>query len=73
MMERIGRFLATPVGSMLRVFVSAVIVAAFADLADLKEFDFTDWKIYVGAGLTAVLPVIVAYLNPQDPRFGRTA
>jgi hypothetical protein len=68
--QKLGEFFASPFGSMLRVFVFAIGTAAVADWADLMKFDFSDWKIYVQAGLASVGPVLWAYFNGSDPRFG---
>lgn len=65
-----GEFLATPVGSWLRVFVATALTAFLADLS--SDQIAVDWKGYLIAGLVAVLPVIIAYLNAADPRFGKT-
>jgi hypothetical protein len=64
----IGRFLATPIGSWLRVWLATALTALLADLA--VEDVALDWKAYAIAGAVAVLPVIIAWLNPADARFG---
>lgn len=63
------KFLAGPVGSWLRVFAATALGAYLIDLEDPNMTH--DWKAYVTAGVVAVLPVIIAFLNPADPRFGR--
>jgi hypothetical protein len=45
-------------------------VAAVAALASIGE---TDPLLLINAGLAAVIPVIVRYLNTKDPAFGRVA
>ena len=65
----IGTFLAGPVGSWLRVFVAAAIGLYLVDLQDSEiTLSVTD---YATAGAVAVLPIIIAWLNPADPRFGK--
>lgn len=65
------KFLAGPVGSWLRVFGATVLTVWLADLtSDGLTFD---WKAYAIAGLVAVLPIVIAWLNPADPRFGQGA
>lgn len=67
-------FLSTPVGSFLKVFVSIVLGAALADLSGLESFEglLDGWQGWVIAGLSSALPVIINYLNPADPRYGKT-
>lgn len=69
-----GSFLAGPIGSALRVFVSLVLGAYVASLAAggglVPSAD--DWQTWVGAAIVVALPVIIAAINPQDPRFGKT-
>jgi hypothetical protein len=43
------------------------------DLADAATVDFANWQTYVVAGLVSLLPVVIAWLNSADPRFGKTA
>lgn len=64
-----GSFLAGVVGSWLRVFASAALGLWLVDLQS-NEISL-EWTAYVTAGLTAALPVVVAWLNNSDPRFGR--
>ena len=66
----IGTFLAGPVGSWLRVFASGVLSAFLLSLTDAAEIDFAAWETWVIAGLISVIPVVVAWLNTADPRFG---
>jgi hypothetical protein len=66
-----GAFLASPVGSWLRVAVTTCLTLWVADLVEGDALVF-DWEAYLIGVLIAVLPVIVAYLNPSDPRFGST-
>lgn len=65
-----GEFFASPVGSWLRVFLATALTVYGADLAD--DGIAVDWRGYVVAGVLAILPVVIAYLNPADTRFGRT-
>ena len=45
-----------------RSFLAAVIAMYLAGV--------TDWKALFGAGLAAVLPVVLRWLNPKDSSFG---
>jgi len=49
--------------SWLRVFGAAVLAQILAGVSD--------WRIALNAGLVAVLPVIIRYLDPQDKMYGR--
>jgi hypothetical protein len=72
-MGKVWLFLKNPVGSWLRVFVSVVLGLWLADLTDTKvvHWDLSEWMAWLAAGLIAVLPIIIAWVNPLDPRFGR--
>jgi hypothetical protein len=41
--------------------------------ASLAQFmaGVSDWRIALNAGLVAVIPVIIRYLDPQDKVYGR--
>jgi hypothetical protein len=70
----VGKFLAGPVGSALRVAVALVLgyyVAALGSGGELVP-SASAVKTWVGAAIVIALPVVIAALNPQDPRFGRT-
>lgn len=45
-------------------------IAAVAALASIGE---TDPLLLVNAGIAAVIPVIIRYVNSKDPAFGRIA
>jgi ABC-type maltose transport system permease subunit len=63
-----GEFLKGPIGSWLRVWLATALTVLLADLA--TDGVAVDWKGYAIAGAVAILPLIIAYLNPQDTRFG---
>lgn len=69
----VWEFLKDPVGSWLRVFVATILAAALADLTAGDADLLNHWQTYLIAGAVAVLPVLVAWINPADPRFGRGA
>ena len=50
--------------SWARSFLAASIAVYIAGVTDIKTI--------AGAGLAAVLPVILRYLNPADKSFGST-
>lgn len=67
----IGTFLAGPVGSWLRVFLGTALTVWLADLTTDKWA--ANISAYALAGVVAVLPLVIAFLNPADVRFGRGA
>jgi hypothetical protein len=46
-----------------RVFLAASLAQFMAGASD--------WRIALNAGLVAVIPVIIRYLDPQDKVYGR--
>lgn len=71
-MQKLWEFLKNPLGSWLRVFVSVVLGLWLADLTNVKylHWDPSEWLAWLAAGAIAVLPVIIAWVNPRDTRFG---
>ena len=67
-----GRFLTTPLGSALRVFVGLVLGAYVASLGEGSGLVPTvdNLETWVGAAVAVALPIIIAAINPADPRFG---
>ena len=61
----------SPVASWLRVFVSIVLGDMVAEWAKLGSFDFKNWQVWLLAGVVAVVPMIIRWLNPLDTAFGR--
>ncbi len=56
------------VWSWLRVFLSAILTYVLAGLAADTALE---WQAILIAGAVAVLPVIINWLNVNDPRYGR--
>jgi hypothetical protein len=64
------KFLNSVWGSWLKVFAVAVLVK-FSDLGgDLFSLDLQSVKHLVNAGIIALIPVIINFLNPNDSRYG---
>lgn len=67
-----AKFLTTPIGSALRIALGLVLGAWVASLqagnALVPEVD--DILTWIGAALVIVVPLVIAALNPADPRFG---
>jgi hypothetical protein len=51
------------IASYLRSFLGAV--------AALYMSGITDPKVLVNAGIAAIIPPVLRWLNPKDPSFGR--
>ena len=49
--------------SWARVFSAAIVAQYMAGI--------TDWSMLLNAGLAAVLPVVLVWLDPDDQRYGR--
>ena len=59
--------------SWLKVFGASVLTAFLAILTTTGAFP-VDTEVWVGvliAGLVSVIPVIINWLDPNDPRYGR--
>lgn len=69
-----NKFFTTPLGSYVKVFLTAVITMWLAELAtgvDMWSMDAKMLKKLSTAGVIAVLPVLLNALNPNDPRYGK--
>lgn len=53
--------------SWLKVFVAAVLAGVLTATAT----GVWDWRALLFAGLAAVLPVIINWLDPNDTRYGK--
>lgn len=56
------------VWSWLRVYLAAALTYV---LAALVNGDTLEWNAVAIAGLVAALPVVINWLNANDPRYGR--
>jgi hypothetical protein len=54
--------------SWLRVYLAAALTYL---LAALVNGDPVAWNAIAIAGAVAVLPVVINWLNPADPRYGK--
>ena len=71
-----GKFLTSPVGSFLRVVLGFVLGALTVFLAEGGTFaDLTwgDFQLWLGAAVAGALPILIAWVNPDDTRFGAGA
>lgn len=60
-------FLNTPVGSWAKVFLATVLVLVLnhGNIYDLN------WKELANTAVMSFIPVLINYLNPNDPRYGK--
>jgi hypothetical protein len=56
--------------TVLRVFFGTLLAAVVADLANLMNFNWADWKPIVIAAIAAAAVVVINALNWKDPRYG---
>ena len=62
-------FLNTALGSYLKVFLTAILVElSLGD--DLYTFDKEMLTKLVKIGFLATIPILINWLNPNDPRYG---
>jgi len=57
--------------SWVKVWVATVLGMWLADGADIFTVDRSDIRLYLAAGASAVVPLIITWLDKNDPRFGR--
>lgn len=55
-----------------RSFLAAALASFMATGGDLFALNGESFKAIVGAGVAAVLPVLMRALNPNDGAFGKT-
>lgn len=65
-------FLNTMLAAWLKVFITAVLVQYMSIGKSVFELDRSILETIFNAGLTALIPVIINALNPDDPRYGYT-
>lgn len=73
-MASVEKFLATPVGGMFRIFVGLVLGYLVLDLSNDGKLSVSwdELATWVAAALVVVIPLVIAWVNPADSRFGRT-
>ncbi len=56
--------------TVARVFVGTLLAAAIADLTNLMNFQWGDWKPVIVSAIAAAAVVVINALNPKDSRYG---
>lgn len=67
-------FLNTAVGSWLKVFISSILTAWLLMLTNgqqLFSWDLQMVENLLTVGVVSTLPIVINYLNPKDPRYGK--
>lgn len=59
--------------SWVKVFAATVLSLFLVDGGDVFGVDWADLRTYLAAGVASVLPLVITWLDPTDPRFGRNA
>ncbi len=57
--------------SWVKVFAATILSLFLADGGDLFSVDMGDLRVYLAAGVAAILPLVITWLDPSDTRFGR--
>jgi len=65
-----GTGLGRAIQSYVKVFASVILGLFLADGANVFSVDASDLKLWLAAGLSSVLPLVLTALNPRDGRFG---
>ena len=64
-------FAASPIASWLRVFVAIVLGQIITEWTKTGTFTFSNWQQWLMAGVVALIPMVIRWLNPQDTAFGK--
>ena len=63
------KFLTSPLGSVVKVFVSTVLTMWIA-MDDLWAMDIHTLKSLATAGVVSCVPMVINYLNPNYTQYG---
>ena len=58
--------------AVLRVFFATMIAQIIASGVGILDTDGDAWRTYANSGISSGILVIYAYINPKDPRFGKS-
>lgn len=61
----------SPLASALRVFIAIVITLAVADWVATGSISFGSWQTWTIAAISAAIPPVLRWINPEDIEFGR--
>ena len=76
MKKSLGKFLNTPLGSILKVGLTLMLTHIAIELSKEGNDIFNiwtkdDWKTYCTIAVGAMLPMAVNYINKEDKRYGK--
>jgi hypothetical protein len=60
----------SPLATALKVGLSVLLAMAIADWTSTGTISFDKWQTWLIAAISAAVPVVINYLNPQDNRYG---
>jgi hypothetical protein len=63
-------FLNTPLAAWLKVFVATILSLVLINISKGIDLFSLNWKEIVSGAVASLLPVIINWLNPNDPRYG---
>lgn len=66
-----NKFMTTPFGSYLKVFLSTILAMYIAEGTDLWSIDLPMLKKFGSAGIASCIPVLYNALNPKYTNYGR--
>jgi hypothetical protein len=65
-----NKFFNTMLGSWVKVFITVVLAQYMAMGISIFDLDIESIKCLLSSGVASLIPVIINYLNPNDPRYG---
>lgn len=66
-----NKFLSTPLGSFVKVFLLGVLLQASNEMQQGKTIYQMDYMMLLNAGVGALIIVLINFLNPTDTRYGK--
>jgi hypothetical protein len=62
--------LGTYIRALSAIFTTTVLGAYLSSGKDIFSVTLTDWKTYAAAGIGAIVPVVIRFLNINDQAYG---
>jgi len=63
-------FMNTAVAGYLKVLLATILSLVLVNMSNGVDLFSMDWKQIVSAAVASIIPVIINWLNPNDPRYG---
>lgn len=64
------KFLNTATGSYLKVFTATILSLVLVNVTAGKDLFSINYKEILSGAIVSFLPIIINWLNPNDPRYG---